>query len=51
MSVFLMCMLLVMLFGSVPIFVALALSVLASMLLFTGLDPMVLAQRMFGGLD
>ena len=51
MTVFLMCALLALLFGSVPIFVALAVAVLASMLLFTGLDPMVLAQRMFGGLD
>ena len=51
MTVFLMCALLALLFGSVPIFVALAAAVLVSMLLFTGLDPMVLAQRMFGGLD
>ncbi|MBO5493290.1 MAG: TRAP transporter large permease [Pyramidobacter sp.] len=51
MTVFLMCLLLVMLLGSVPIFVALALAVLASMMMFTQLDPMVLAQRMFGGLD
>lgn len=51
MTIFLMCLLLAMLFGSVPIFVALSVAVLASMLLFTGMDPMVLAQRMFGGLD
>ncbi len=51
MTVFLMCVLLSLLFGSVPIFVALSVAVLASMLIFTGMDPMVLAQRMFGGLD
>ncbi len=51
MTIFLMCVLLTLLFGSVPIFVALSVAVLASMLMFTGLDPMVLAQRMFGGLD
>ncbi len=51
MTVFLMSLLLVMLFGSVPIFVSLALAVLAAMIVYTGLDPMVLAQRMFGGLD
>ncbi|MDY3869520.1 MAG: TRAP transporter large permease subunit [Pyramidobacter sp.] len=51
MTFFLMALLLVLLFGSMPIFVALSVAVLASMLMFTGLDPMVLAQRMFGGLD
>ena len=51
MTFFLMALLLAMLFGSVPIFTALGFAVLGSVLLFTDLDPMVLAQRMFGGLD
>ncbi len=51
MSLFVMVALLVMLFGSVPIFVALSAAVLGAMLLFTSLDPMVLVQRMFGGID
>ncbi|MCR5346485.1 MAG: TRAP transporter large permease subunit [Fretibacterium sp.] len=51
MTAFLMVLLLVLLFGSVPIFTALGLAVLGTMLFFTSLDPMVLAQRMFGGLD
>ena len=51
MTLFLMVLLFVLLFGSMPSFVALSVDVLGSMLLFTGLDPMVLAQRMFGGLD
>ncbi len=50
-SAFLMVLLLVLLFGSVPIFAALGVAVLGTMLFFTSLDPMVLAQRMFGGLD
>ncbi|MBQ9566025.1 MAG: TRAP transporter large permease subunit [Synergistaceae bacterium] len=51
MTVFLMVLLLTLLFGSLPVFAALGAAVLGSMLLFTDLDPMVLVQRMFGGLD
>lgn len=51
MALFLMVLLLVLLFGSLPIFVALGAAVLISMLFFTSLDPMVLVQRMFGGID
>lgn len=51
MTLFLMAAVLVLLFGSVPIFAALSIAVFSSMLMFTHLDPMVLAQRMFGGLD
>jgi C4-dicarboxylate transporter DctM subunit len=36
---------------SVPIFVALGLAALLSVLLLSGTEPMVIVQRMFGGLD
>ena len=49
--VFIISPLLVMLFVSVPIFMALSVAALVSMLMFTGMDPMILAQRMFGWLD
>ncbi|EHM12472.1 TRAP transporter, DctM subunit [Jonquetella anthropi DSM 22815] len=51
MTAFLMALLITALLGSVPIFVALGGAVLCSMLLFTPLDPMVLVQRAFAGID
>lgn len=51
MSIFLIVLLFVMLLAGVPVFIALCLPTLLSMLIFTDLDLMVISQRMIGGID
>ncbi|WJE15226.1 TRAP transporter large permease [Halobacillus sp. ACCC02827] len=51
MLTFLFVVLLVLLLASVPIYVALGLSSFAAVALFSDINPMILIQRLFGGLD
>lgn len=51
MTVVLLCSLVGLLFGSIPIFIALNGAVLLSILCFTSMPPMVIVQKAFGGID
>ncbi|NCC95741.1 MAG: TRAP transporter large permease [Synergistales bacterium] len=51
MTVVLLCSLIALLFGSIPIFIALNGAVLLSVLCFTSMPPMVIVQKAFGGID
>lgn len=51
MTFFVMALLVTLLLGSMPIFICLGMAVFASLVIFTPIDPMVLMQRMFGGID
>lgn len=46
-----MVLLIALLLGSVPIFVALNFAVLLTMMFFTNMDPMIMIQKAFGGVD
>ncbi|WZL71939.1 TRAP transporter large permease subunit [Clostridiaceae bacterium 35-E11] len=51
MAIVLMVLLIALLLGSVPIFVALNFAVLLTMMFFTNMDPMIMIQKAFGGVD
>ncbi|QZY53802.1 TRAP transporter large permease [Crassaminicella profunda] len=51
MAIVLMILLISLLLGSVPIFIALNLAVLCTMMIFTDMSPMIMIQKSFGGID
>ncbi len=51
MTIVLIILLIALLLGSVPIFIALNLAVFVTMMLFTNSDPMVMIQKAFSGID